>query len=89
MDSEQIEKTFLEFLRNRRNLNDRLDAVQREIEQWFAAQPMPPALRALAYLEAHLQQRRDLLQQMGELYDGLLSDLARVREGCEQEETRP
>jgi hypothetical protein len=70
----------LETFASRRNaLNAKLTETGREIDVWFARQPIPVPMTELAQLEVLLKTRRDLLQELADLDDGFMDYLVGTR----------
>ena len=70
---------FANFMRQRSELNSKLEDAKRDIDNWFERQPIPAPLNALAQLEVLLVTRRNLLEELVRLDDAFVIHLVQLR----------
>lgn len=73
--AQDCQENLRSFLRKREALNTKLVASCAHIDKLLGESPLPPSIPMLADLEVMLQERRDLLAELGTLDDELMLQL--------------
>jgi hypothetical protein len=81
------DEQFRRFLRQRQILNERMDKARAEIDAWIESHgehDPEPSLADIALLEALLQTRTELCDQLSKVFDEYVNHLLEIRRRAEE-----
>jgi len=70
---------YADFVTRRRRLNERLDSLGRDVDEWIEGYNGTPSMSVLATLEGLLTERRLLLTRLAELDESFVQYLVTLR----------
>ena len=84
----QRNKEFQIFIESRSRLNEQLDRLRAEVDNWLAANAGDavegdPSLKDIAALAGLLENRKDLLSELARLDDNFITFLLQLRNTAE------